>query len=145
MIDAKSEQVQSEIMQYALSLKMSKLDPSYVEAFFRRPYVIVPVPKRTDTWRFYIPRMLPVQIGYFESQTESFNCFIVNSDTEWFGEIPELIRKELKFQTPLELKIKGDEIFGPAADLERGTRDTRSLSSQRRRTGSRSTRNGPLS
>lgn len=120
MIDAKSQQVQSEIMQYALSMKMSKLDPSYVEAFFRRPYVYVPVPKRTDTWRFYIPRMLPVQIGYFESQTESYNCFIVNRYTEWFGEIPEIIKKELKFETPLELKIKGDEIFGPAGDLEKG-------------------------
>ena len=106
------QEVSKKVADFALSLQTSKMDPEYLEAFFKHPYFLVAVPKKQETWNLYIPRFIDMQIGYLQQQTESWNIFLVNRYAEWLGGIPESLKKELGLKTPLELKLEGDILFG---------------------------------
>lgn len=106
------QEVSKKVADFALSLQTSKMDPEYLEAFFKHPYFLVAVPKKQETWNLHIPRFIDMQIGYLQQQTESWNIFLVNRYAEWLGGIPESLKKELGLKTPLELKLEGDILFG---------------------------------
>ena len=102
--------VEKKVADFALSLKTSKLDPEYLESFFKTPYFLIP--KKGDSWNLYIPRFIDMQVGYLEKQTEAWNVFLINRYAEWLGGIPEALKKEIGLKSPAELKLEGDLLFG---------------------------------
>ena len=117
--DAIRGDIQQQIASYALSLKTTKLKPEELEAFFKKPYLTLPVPGKRDNWYLIIPRFVDVQIGWLERQTEAYNVFLVNRYVEWLGEIPEEIKRQLGFKPGLHLELQGDQLVGPREDLEK--------------------------
>lgn len=119
------EAARDKIAQFALALKMDKIDEDALEAFFAKPYPrleqardprgrLVP-----DTWRLTIPRFIPLQVGYLETQDESYNYFRVNRHMDWFGEIPDFIKKQIGWKEAPELKIVGEELVGSKEELKK--------------------------
>lgn len=114
---------EQKIADFALSMKMNRVDEDALEAFFKKPYPrleqardprgrLVP-----DTWRLMIPRFIPIQIGFLESQDEAWNYFRVNRYMDWFGEIPDFIKKQIGWKDAPELKIEGEELVGDKEEL----------------------------
>ena len=111
--------IQAQVAGYALSLKTTKLKPEELEAFFKKPYLMLPVPGKRENWYFIIPKFVDIQIGWLERQTDAYNVFLVNRYVDWLGELPAEIKRQLGFKPGLRLELRGDEIVGPREDLEK--------------------------
>lgn len=107
------ENAQRQITEYALSIKMGKVNPDYLEAFFKKPYPSLrPVKGYPGVWELDLPRFVDAQVGYLHKQDESWNTFRVSRASDWLGELPESLRKELGWEVPPELTIDGENIRG---------------------------------
>ncbi len=105
------EWAENEITKYALSLKTSKLDRDELENFFKYPYCIMPG-KHDGEYYLAIPKFIDAQFGWLEKVTPSFNIFLVNKYVDWLGELPQALKKELKFPDPLDIYLEGDHLVG---------------------------------
>lgn len=114
LTDEARKAAEQEIADFALSIKTSKLNKDKLEAFFKKPYHLTPVHGRPDSWYLYIPSFVDVQVGYLDygRTTESYNCFLINRYMDWLGEIPEAVKKQLKWEPPPELTLDGEELHG---------------------------------
>jgi len=108
------EAVEREVTDFALSIKTSKLDKEQLEVFFKKPYFLEPVPRRSDSWYLIIPKFVDVRFGWLEpsSANEAYNKFLLNRYMDWLGEIPQAIKKQLDWKTPPELVLEGEELHG---------------------------------
>ncbi len=108
------EAVEREVTDFALSIKTSKLDKEQLEVFFKKPYFLEPVPRRSDSWYLIIPKFVDVRFGWLEpsSANEAYNKFLLNRYMDWLGEIPQAIKKQLDWKTPPELILDGEELHG---------------------------------
>jgi DNA excision repair protein ERCC-3 len=106
--------VERELTDFALSIKTSKLDKDQLEVFFKKPYFLEPVPRRSDSWYLIIPKFVDVRFGWLEpsSANEAYNKFLLNRYMDWLGEIPQAIKKQLDWKTPPELTLDGEELHG---------------------------------
>jgi DNA excision repair protein ERCC-3 len=105
--------IEDEITGFALSVKVTKLDRDQLEPFFKKPYLLLPVVGKPDSWHLVIPKFVDVQIGYLERSTESYNVFLINRYMDWLGEVPEEIKRQLNWKPPPELTLEGEELRGP--------------------------------
>jgi len=105
------EWAENEITKYALSIKSSKLDKDELENFFKYPYCIIPG-KHDGEYYLAIPKFVNAQFGWLEKVTPSFNIFLVNKYVDWLGELPQALKKELKFPDPLDVYLDGDHLVG---------------------------------
>lgn len=122
-----------EIASYALALKMSKIDKESLEAFYKRPYPRLE-PARDprgrvipETWRLVVPRFVPLQVGFLESQDEAWNYFRVNRYMDWFGEIPEFIKQQIHWKDSPDLRIEGEELVGSSGDIAEAVKKYKGL------------------
>jgi DNA excision repair protein ERCC-3 len=76
-----------------------------ITSFIRKPYLIIPY--RENEWRLYVPKFIPLEVGWLEFQTESFNIFRVNRWIEWLTPLPEILKEELGIMKP-EFKLNFD-------------------------------------
>jgi DNA excision repair protein ERCC-3 len=67
-------------------------------SFVKKPYFIMPL--REGEWRLLIPKFLPMDIGYLEFQTESFNVFRINRYIDWLTPLPDALKDELGIEKP---------------------------------------------
>lgn len=105
------EWAENEITKYALSLKSSKLDQDELGSFFQYPYCILPA-KHEGEYYLAIPKFVNAQFGWLEKVTPSYNIFLVNKYVDWLGEIPQALKKELKFPDPLQVYFDGEYLQG---------------------------------
>jgi len=116
--DEARKAVEQQVADFALSIKTSKLDKDQLEAFFKKPYYLEPVPGRRDSWYLIIPKFVDIQIGWLDRSTESYNRFLINRYMDWLGEIPEVIKKQLDWKPPPELTLEGEELHGSKTALD---------------------------
>lgn len=118
--------------EFALSLRMGKLDEDALDSFFKKPYPKLDPARDSkgrlirDTFRLSIPRFIPLSIGFLESQDEAWNYFRVNRYMDWFGEIPDFIKKQIGMKEHPEfegLKIEGGDLVGPQEVVKRAWED----------------------
>jgi DNA excision repair protein ERCC-3 len=112
--DEARKAVEKQIADFALSIKTSKLDVTQLENFFKKPYYLEPVPRRSDSWYLIIPKFIDVRFGWLEpsSANEAYNKFLLNRYMDWLGEIPQAIKKQLNWKAPPELTLDGEELHG---------------------------------
>jgi len=111
-------QIQRQIAEYALSIRTTKLKPEELEAFFRKPYLIQPVHGREQAWHLIVPKFLDVQMGWLESETESYRIFLINRYVEWLGGLPDEVKRQLGFKPPPDLYLDGEILTGSPRALE---------------------------
>jgi len=118
-------QIQGQIADYALSVRSTKLKPDELEAFFRKPYVILPVPGRQENWWLIAPKFLDIQFGWLDRSTESFNVYLVNRYVDWLGELPDEVKRQLGFKPSPDLHLEGDLLTGGVGALDDAWRNPR--------------------
>jgi DNA excision repair protein ERCC-3 len=105
--------------EYALSVKMAKVNPQYMEAFFKKPYPrLRQVPGKPGVWELALPRFIDVQIGWLESMDDGWNYFRVSRQMDWLGEIPDTLKKQMGWTPPPELILEGEELVGSREAVE---------------------------
>jgi DNA excision repair protein ERCC-3 len=112
------KQIEEQITSYALSLRTTKLKPEELPDFFKKPYTLLPAPHRQDAWHLVVPRFVDAQFGWLEKQDIGYNIFLVNRYVEWLGGLPEEIKKQLGWKTPLQLELRGETLTGPPEALK---------------------------
>lgn len=123
--DEVRDRITKQLADYALSIRTTKLKPEEMEAFFKKPYIILPAPRREQTWHLIVPKFLDVQMGWLETQTESYNVFLVNRYVEWIGGLPEEIKRQLGFKPPPDLKLDGEILTGSPRAMDEAWRKYR--------------------
>src|SRR3990167_9833997 len=109
--DELREWASDQITRFALSVRASKLDKDELNNFFDYPYVIIP--GKNDNERYLaIPKFIDAQFGWLHKVTPSFNIFLVNPYVDWLGELPDAIKKEMKFPDPLDVFLDGEHLTG---------------------------------
>ena len=111
------KQIEEQITSYALSLRTTKLKPEELADFFRKPYTLLPAPHKQDSWHLVVPRFVDAQFGWLEKQDIGYNVFLVNRYVEWLGGLPDEIKKQLGWKTPLRLELRGETLTGPPEAL----------------------------
>jgi len=102
-IKKERDRIKEEIEKKIEYLQLGKYNKEELESFFEEPYVIIP--KRENEFYVIAPKWIDFQIGWLERQTKSYNIFVVNRYMQWITQIPEAIKKKLKFPEPLPLKV----------------------------------------
>lgn len=106
------------VERFALSLRMGKVDSDALKGFFHQPYPKLVQEVGPDgkvipnAWLLMVPRFVPLQVGFLISQDEGYNYFRVNRFMDWFGELPDWIKKQIGWVEPPELHIQGEELVG---------------------------------
>nr|MDO8083102.1 helicase-related protein [Candidatus Freyarchaeota archaeon] len=102
--EAEKETVQAVCRQFSASL-WQEIKSEEVLAFVKKPYAIVPY--KQGEWRLFIPRFIPLEVGWLEFQTSSYNVFRVNRYVDWLTPLPDVLKDELGIELP-EFKVALD-------------------------------------
>ncbi|MEM2941391.1 MAG: DEAD/DEAH box helicase family protein [Thermoproteota archaeon] len=121
------KKIETQIADYAISVRTTRLKPEELEGFFKKPYHIMPVPGREQAWFLIVPRFLDISFGWLHQQTESFNVFLINRYVEWLGGLPEVVKQQLGLKPAPEIQLEGDLLTGKPEDLEEAWRKYRPL------------------
>ena len=82
----------------------SKADVEAVRAFIRKPWCVLP--KGAAEFLLVVPKWADVQAGWLQSSTESYNVYVVDRYSQWFGAIPEAMRAELALPEPISFAAR---------------------------------------
>lgn len=74
-----------------------------VQAFFNKPYVVLP--RRDEEWYLIVPKFFDLSVGYLTKSTDSYNVFIVNKYADYLGAVPSEFQQVFKFKPKIPLKI----------------------------------------
>jgi DNA excision repair protein ERCC-3 len=113
--ETEKETVQAVSRQFSASL-WQEIKHDEVLAFVKKPYAIVPY--KQGEWRLFIPRFIPLEVGWLEFQTESYNVYRVNRYVDWLTPLPDVLKDELGIELP-EFKVALDSEHNIAV-LEEG-------------------------
>ena len=124
LLEGVEVKAQNMVTQFAIGMKMGKLDEDALKSFFRQPYPKLEPAINADgkvvpnTWRLVVPRFIPLQVGYLETQDKAWNYFRVNRFMDFFGELPDWVKKQIGWTEPPDLKLEGEELLGSPEALE---------------------------
>lgn len=63
-----------------------------------------------DSWFVAVPKFLNFSIGWLHHSTKGYNIFEINKYTQWIGDIPEFIRKEVKIEQPMKITVSDGNV-----------------------------------
>jgi DNA excision repair protein ERCC-3 len=115
MEETEKDAVQAVCRQFNASL-WQEIKSDEVLAFVKKPYAIVPY--KQGEWRLFIPRFIPLEVGWLEFQTSSYNVYRVNRYVDWLTPLPDVLKDELGIELP-EFKVALDSEHNIAV-LEEG-------------------------
>lgn len=109
-VTARVVQAREELTQAVESAHASRfvLDGPELEAFLRRPYIVMPAGK--DQWRVVVPRWVKMHVGILERATEGYNVFLVNRFARWLGNIPKELDRLFEFRDTLPAVVRDGAI-----------------------------------
>ncbi|MBW2672645.1 MAG: DEAD/DEAH box helicase family protein [Deltaproteobacteria bacterium] len=70
-----------------------------IGSFVRRPYFVQPL-REGEGWRLFVPRFIPLEVGWLEYQDESYNVFRVSMWVDWLKPIPDVLKWDLGLEEP---------------------------------------------
>ena len=99
------ERLKKEFEEKLEKFKTFKFDlkPELLEEFLKEPYVLIP--KKHDAYYVVVPKFVPMQIGWLEHSTRSYNIFVINRYTQWIYEVPLGIKKKLRMPEAPPFKV----------------------------------------
>ncbi len=102
-ITIEREKLVKEFEEKLEELKVFRVDKETLKEFLKEPYVLIP--RRRDEYYVIVPKFIPMQIGWLEHQTASYNIFVINKYIQWIYDLPKTIKEKVKIQEPLPLKV----------------------------------------
>lgn len=69
-------------------------------------------PSSENEWFVAVPKFIPFSLGWLDHTTKGYNIFKINQYTQWLGELPDFLRKELNIKEPEKIFVSdGNVIF----------------------------------
>ncbi len=69
-------------------------------------------PSSDNEWLIAVPKFIPFSLGWLDHTTKGYNVFKINQYTQWLGELPDFLRKELDLKEPEKIFVsEGNIIF----------------------------------
>ena len=106
-IEAEIKRRKREIKRKRASLEeiemFSHYSSEHVDAFFKKPYVILP--RKKEEWYLIVPKLFDLNVGYLTKSTDSYNVFIVNKYADYLSAVPAEFKSIFKFKPKIPLKI----------------------------------------
>jgi DNA excision repair protein ERCC-3 len=81
----------------------SHYDSELVDAFFKKPYEILP--RGNEEWYLIVPKFFDLNVGYLTKSSDSYNVFIVNKYADYLGAVPSDFKQVFKFKPKIPLKM----------------------------------------
>lgn len=115
------EYVQNEITKFAFTMKTAKLDKDELNGFLDHPYVIFQEKRdKVNEWHIAIPKIFSgINLGWLDRVTPSHNIFLVNRFSDWFGQLPKVLKQELKMKDPLDIRLTADKKYLEGKDIDK--------------------------
>ncbi|KKM26045.1 hypothetical protein LCGC14_1588760, partial [marine sediment metagenome] len=76
-------------------------------------------PAADNEWFIAVPKFIPFSIGWLDHSSKGYNIFKINQYTQWLGELPDFLRKELNLKEPERIFVSdGNVIFDEGKEEE---------------------------
>ena len=76
-------------------------------------------PSSDEEWYVAVPKFIPFSLGWLDHTTKGYNVFKINQYTQWLGELPDFLRKELNIKEPEKIFVsEGNVIFEEGKEEE---------------------------
>ena len=119
-LQEKNEELQTEISSLSkdnISLmddlkKRFEWDKELIKEWYEEYWHTYSNPNGENEWFIAIPKFIPFSIGWLDHTTKGYNVFKINQYTQWLGDMPEFLRKELNIKEPEKIFVSdGNLIF----------------------------------
>jgi DNA excision repair protein ERCC-3 len=90
---------------------ISGIDQDLLKQFLKQPYLLIP--RRSNSYYLVIPRWIPLQLGWLEWQTPSYNVFVINRYTQMMIPLPKEIAARLGPQPDTRLQVSDGILKAP--------------------------------
>ncbi|MBU0963109.1 MAG: hypothetical protein KKD48_04360 [Nanoarchaeota archaeon] len=116
----KNEELQTEINSLSktnLTLlddlkKKFEWDGDLLKEWYEEYWHIYSNPDSENEYFIAIPKFIPFSIGWLDHTTKGYNIFKINQYTQWLGDMPEFLRKELNIKEPEKIFVSdGNLVF----------------------------------
>ncbi len=65
-----------------------------------------------NEWFIAVPKFIPFSLGWLDHTTKGYNVFKINQYTQWLGDMPDFLRKELNIKEPEKIFVSdGNLVF----------------------------------
>jgi DNA excision repair protein ERCC-3 len=88
----------AEILSRSRGILGPDVDAEAILQFLVKPYLLLPAGR--DQWWLIIPRIVDLQVGWLERQTETYNVFRIDRTLPWLSPLPPDIAEEVGYQPP---------------------------------------------
>jgi len=90
--------------------KKSKWDEELLKEWYEEYWHTYP--SSDNEWFVAVPKFIPFSLGWLDHTTKGYNIFKVNQYTQWLGDLPDFLRKELNIKEPEKIFVSdGNVIF----------------------------------
>ncbi len=119
-IQEKNEELQSEITSLSktnLSLLDDmkgkfEWDKDLLKEWYEEYWHIYSNSNGENEWFIAVPKFIPFSIGWLDHTTKGYNIFKINQYTQWLGDMPDFLRKELNIKEPEKIFVSdGNLVF----------------------------------
>ncbi len=96
----------------SLKKKGVSFDEELMKEWLEEFWVLYPS-KNINEWFVAIPKFINFSIGWLDHTTKGYNHYLINQYTQWLGEVPEFIRKDLNIKEPEKIFVNDSTLIFP--------------------------------
>lgn len=89
--------------------KKSKWDEDLLKEWYEEYWHTYP--SSDNEWMVAVPKFIPFSLGWLDHTTKGYNIFKVNQYTQWLGDLPDFLRKELNIKEPEKIFVSGGNVI----------------------------------
>lgn len=106
----KQKEAINELSKTLQSKASSFIESEPFKEFFKKPYVTIPYGK--NQLLVAVPKFVKgFQMGWLFKETDSFYVYQLDQYSYWLGDVPEELEKELNLETPLNVDVRGQNLY----------------------------------
>jgi len=92
-------------------VKGIRYDQELLKDFLEEYWLIYPS-KNDNEWLVAVPKYINFSVGWLDHTTKGYNIFTINRFTQWLGDIPDFLRKEVHIDEPMKIFVSdGNLVF----------------------------------
>lgn len=95
---------------HLLESKKIIVDDEMLKEWLEEYWLLYRNPENQDEWFVAVPKFLDFSIGWLDHTTRGYNVFIINKYTQWLGELPDFLRKEIKIEPAKKITLSDDNL-----------------------------------
>lgn len=95
---------------HSLESKKITVDDEMLKEWLEEYWLLYRNPENSEEWFVAVPKFLDFSIGWLDHTTKGYNVFVINKYTQWLGELPDFLRKEVKIEPAKKITLSDDNL-----------------------------------